>query len=141
MKFFKTAKDGGEESHVTGFFIVEIKSLFSIVLLHFRNGTREAFHSHAFNAITWFLKGQVTEHRLYPGSQTFGPIVTQFLPSFVPKITLRSNLHKVFSLGDTWALSFRGPWKDSWIEYRSTEKKFVTLTHGRKTISEIQLTM
>src|SRR5271154_4359591 len=60
MKLFKKMRDGGPESPVVGYFLVEIKSLFSVVLLHF-GGTREAFHSHAFNAVTLWLRGRVEE--------------------------------------------------------------------------------
>ena len=129
VKVLKLAPDGGVKSGVTGLFVIEIKKLFSIVLLHFGNGTREAYHSHAFNAVTWFLKGKVIEHRLGDGntitSKPFGP-------SIKPKITLRDNCHRVESLGDTWAISFRGPWRDTWQEYLPKEDKRVTLTHGRK---------
>jgi hypothetical protein len=131
MKFFQKAKDGGKESHVTGFFFVEIKSLFSIVLLHFGDGTREAFHSRAFNALTWFLKGEVNEFRMEEGGSIF---IKRFAASLKPKYTTRDNCHKVFSNGDTWALSFRGPWANTWREYLPSLKKFVTLTHGRKVV-------
>lgn len=128
MKLFSTAKDGGNESHVTGFFIIESKPLFSIVLLHFRNGTREAFHSHAFNAATWVLKGKFLEKKL-DGTETL------FEPSVKPKLTSRDCFHKVFSYGDTWALSFRGPWSKTWREYLPQEERFVTLTNGRKVVN------
>lgn len=127
MKLFETAKDGGPDSHVTGLFIVEIKPLFSIVLLHFRNGTREAFHNHAFNAVTWIVKGEFQENLLEGKVKTFKP-------SIKPKLTPRSCFHKVVSVGDTWALSFRGPWNDTWKEYLPGKKEFVTLTHGRRTL-------
>jgi hypothetical protein len=129
MKLFQHSTDGGKNSGVTAFFIVEIKPLFSIVLLHFRNGTREAYHSHAFNAITWFLSGKVIEHRIYP-KQPNTEFNRTYTKSIKPKFTPRENYHKVESLGDTWAISFRGPWKDKWQEY-TPDKEFVTLTHGR----------
>lgn len=128
MKFFSLSKDGGAESHVTGFFFVEIKKLFSIVLLHFANGTRDAYHSHAFNAVTWVIKGEFQEHML-DGK------VNIFKPSFRPKITPRSTFHKVKSVGSTWAISFRGPWVNTWREYLPSSKSFVTLTHGRKVVA------
>jgi hypothetical protein len=125
MKLFSRAKDGGQESHVTGYFLIEIKPLFSVVLLHFVNGTRDAFHSHAFHAITWILSGEFREHMLDGRTKLYKP-------SLRPKITARSVFHKVFSYGDTWALSFRGPWKNTWQEFLPKANKFVTLTHGRK---------
>lgn len=136
MKFFKLASDGGKDSGVVGFFLVEIKSLFSIVILRFNNGTREAFHSHAFNALTWFLKGNVKEHRISPSDPTQEETKI-FGPSLKPKYTPRENHHKVESLGTSWAISFRGPWVDTWKEFRPTLGKFITLTHGRQIVGEI----
>ncbi len=134
MKLFQKASDGGKHSGVTGFFIVEIKPLFSIVLLRFNKGTREAFHSHAFNALTWFVKGLVVEHRIdpaYPGVS----VAKSFGPNLKPKFTPRNNYHKVESVETTFALSFRGPWANTWQEYLPSGK-FVTLTHGRKEVTE-----
>jgi hypothetical protein len=54
-KFFYTKPDGGKDSGVTGYFLIEWKPIFSIGILHFKEGTREAYHNHAFNALTWWL--------------------------------------------------------------------------------------
>lgn len=134
MRFFQKASDGGKDSGVTGLFFVEIKPLFSVVLLHFSKGTREAFHSHAFNAVTWWLSGQVEEHRIVDSNHPENVTVTPFGPSFRPKFTSRDNHHKVFAVRETWALSFRGPWVDTWREYLPSLRKFVTLTHGRRIV-------
>lgn len=128
MKFFSKAKDGGKDSTVWGFWFVEIKSLFSIVLLCFEEGSREVFHSHAFNAFTWFIKGEVNEHHLD------GKILT-CKPSFIPKYTPRSCFHKVFAKKRTWALSIRGPWQNTWQEFLPKKQKFITLTHNRKEVT------
>jgi hypothetical protein len=37
---------------------------------------------------------------------------------------------------DTYALTIRGRWNDTWKEYR--KDKYVTLTHGRKEINEYE---
>jgi len=110
MKFFQKASDGGKDSGVTAYFLFEIKWLASVALLHFRDGSREAYHSHAFNAVTLWLRGSVIESRIfgyfnrgfYASTQPYGP--GEF------KYTSRSNMHKVISKGDSWALTFRGPW-------------------------------
>lgn len=125
MKLFQVAKDGGPKSHVTGFWIIEIKSLFSIVFLKFAKGTREAFHTHAFNAFTWFLRGSVTEYHK-DGSEK------QWRPSLRAKFTPRSCFHKVYAHVDTYALSIRGPWADRWQEYLPETNEIIQLTHGRK---------
>ena len=50
MKLFTKSYDGGENSGVTGYFLIEWKNVFSIVLLNFKDKYRENYHSHAFNA-------------------------------------------------------------------------------------------
>jgi hypothetical protein len=127
MKFFKKMRDGGPESPVIGYFLVEIKSLFSIVLLHF-GGTREAFHSHAFNAVTLWLRGAVVEH-------VAGSIWCERCKRWSAgqvKYTPRNLMHRILPVTDAWAISFRGPWAKTWQEYRAGE--YVTLTHGRKIV-------
>lgn len=132
MKFFKKMKDGGPLSKVYGLFIVEIKALFSIVLLHFMDGSREAFHTHAFGAVSWVLSGKLTQHE-YNGK------VTVFEPSLKPIYTPRHLFHKVVSTGDTHVLTLRGPWVDEWEEYIPEEHKFIKLTHGRKIVREVKI--
>lgn len=131
-KIFYKKYDGGPDSGVTGYFLIEWKALFSIGILHFKKGSREAFHSHAFNAITWWLKGKVTEEKFLGQNADFSP-------SLKPKITMRDNVHKVYAHEDTYALTFRGPWKDEWIECRPSKEMngsydVVVLTHGRKVL-------
>jgi hypothetical protein len=125
MKFFAYEKDSGKESKVWGFFIAEIKSLFSVVLLHFKDGSREAFHSHAFNSLSWVLKGKLTEH-MYNGKANVYPA------SIVPVVTHRHDLHMVKSTGDTFVISFRGPWVSHWWEIVNEE--ILMLTHGRQIV-------
>lgn len=121
MKIFTIAPDGGKGSGVTGYFLVEIKSLFSIVLLHFQKRGREAYHSHAFNALSIWLWGHAIE-TLLSGEKLgwkCGGI----------KYTPRESFHRYEALTSSWCLTFRGPWNDYWQESRNG--KLVTLTHGR----------
>lgn len=127
MKFLSRSKDGGPESRVTGLFLVEIKRLFSLVLLRFADGSREAYHSHAFDAVSWVLRGRLDEHML-------GGSVNVYTPSWCPIITRRTTFHKVYSTGDTWVFSLRGPWARTWQEYLPVEDRVVTLTHGRREV-------
>lgn len=124
MKLFYKGKDGGPKSNVTGFWLVELKSLFSIALLRFSDGSREAFHSHAFNCISWVLTGRLREEHLHGGEW-------QYTPSFRPVITRRATFHRVFSYGTTWVLTFRGPWSKRWREYSPATKEYSTLKDGR----------
>ncbi len=127
MKILTVRKDGGGLSRVWGFFLIEVKSLFTIALLLFKDGSREAYHSHAFNAVSWCIKGMLLEHNL-DGS------ITRYTPSWRPIYTPRKRFHKVVSYGNTYVITFRGPWVDTWKEYLPDLKKFVKLTHGRKVV-------
>jgi hypothetical protein len=124
MRLFFKSKDGGPDSSVTGYWLIESKKLFSIVLLKFDGRSREAYHTHAFNAWSWILPSGLgmMEHLEDGPSKFLKPDSLVFTP--------RDRMHKVDSNGTTWVLSFRGPWLDNWKEIN--EHGHQTLTHGRK---------
>jgi hypothetical protein len=127
MRFFTKRKDGGPDSNATGYWLIEIKSLFSIVLLKFEGDSRTNFHNHAFNALTWLIGGQAYEH-------TANGETHRYERSVVPKYTPRSRMHKVTTHGVAWMLSVRGPWSNKWKEYNPVSDETITLTHGRQLI-------
>jgi len=128
VKIFSFGSDGGKKSGVTGFWLFEFKWLFSIALLHFSKGTRENYHSHAFNAYSWFLWGKVEEQHLNNPSMIWRP-------SIFPKYTPRDTFHRVNALENTYVLTFRGPWSNTWHEYDPNDKEYIKLTHGRRVVS------
>lgn len=128
MRILFKKKDGGPYSKATGYWLIEWKRAFSIVLLRFDRGSRDAFHSHAFNAISWVLSGCLLEQfrdrtwRLHEAG-------------WWPIRTPRETFHKVHGLEPrTWVLSFRGPWVDRWRE-DLPNRGLVTLTHGRREVT------
>lgn len=132
MKFFTKVKDGGKKSNVDAYFLFEIKGLFSVALLKFNFGTRENYHSHAFHAATWFIGGDLQEHRLDPKDRSV--VCTPYKRSLLPKITKRDNLHRVVANKDSWCFTIRGKWSDYWTEYNEEEDKTLVLTHGRNLV-------
>ena len=126
MKVFTWGKDGGPESTVSGFWFIEIKSLFSIVLLKFEGESRAAFHNHAFNSYSIILKGKLYEKMLNENVFSHRP--------FKLITTLRSTFHKVDSFDTTWVLSFRGPWAKRWNEWNPVTEEYITLENGRKEV-------
>jgi hypothetical protein len=127
-KLFFKRSDGGKDSGVTGYFLIEWKKVFSIVLLRFSEGSRDSYHSHAFTGLTWWLSGEVEE-------ETYQGETLTFKPSFKRKLTKRDKVHKVRGIKTTWAISFRGPWKNTWFEIDKNGNK-IMLTHGRKIIND-----
>lgn len=135
MKIFHKSKDGGPESNVTGYWLIEWKKAFSIVLLRFDKGTREAYHNHAFHSVSWVLNGELLEDSRYPKLEQ-----VYLAPSLTPVITTRERLHRVTGIAKvTWVVSFRGPWKDTWNEYFYSGLK-TTLTNGRHIVASEQIT-
>jgi hypothetical protein len=128
MKFFKKAKDGGPDSPVDGYFLIELKGLFSIALLKFNKGGRENYHTHAFHALTWFLFGDLVEEDI-SGDEY------RYTRSLKPKLTPRDKNHRVRAAKDSWCFTIRGPWVDSWTE-DTPSGKTITLTHGRIVVNE-----
>ncbi len=129
MRILSKSYDGGPDSPVDGYFLIEIKSLFSIVLLRFNEGGREAFHTHAFNALTWFLAGDMEEED-YDGYFHF------YQRSLIPKYTPRSKNHRVWANRTSWCLSIRGPWSSTWTE--DDETHHTVLTYGRKVVKKVE---
>lgn len=132
MRFFSKSKDGGPYSTVTGYWLVEIKGLFSVALLHFGPGSREEYHDHAFDAISWLLKGRLEEHHLNGDVQIHKPRLR-------PILTWKDTFHKVFSNSDSWALTFRGPWNKTWHEYDPKKEQYITLADGREVVEVLDV--
>lgn len=133
MRFLQKAYDGPKNSGVIGLFIIEIKSLFSIVFLKFDKGSRENFHSHAFNAYSFFLKGSVIEEKI--NINTLEIQKKLYKPSLIPKYTPKDNVHRVNALETTYCLTFRGPWSQTWFEVNPNTKEIITLTNGRNIVN------
>jgi hypothetical protein len=126
MRFLSKTKDGGPQSPVDAYFLFEIKSVISIALLKFNKGGREAFHTHAFTALTWFLCGDIKE-------QCISGEVYTYKRSLLPKVTKREKNHRVYAAKTSWCLTIRGPWTQTWTETQNN--KTITLTHNRRIIN------
>ena len=127
-RMFYRKHDGGSQSGVRGYFLIEWKPLFSIGLLNFSEGSREAYHNHAFPAITFWIKGSVIEKKLNGSYSLFKGFPSR------PKYTPRSNCHKVIGLENSWAFTIRGVWNKTWFEIRDEKK--ITLKHGREFVRQ-----
>lgn len=134
MKILWGHKDGGPNSEVTCYGI-EIKSLFSILLLRFTPRTREDYHSHAFNCYSWVLSGGLYEEIAYDPHR-FVTLVMNARTTHHPGRgfwIMRECMHRVRSLyPTTWVLTLRGPWRATWLDGNPAEPD--TLTHGREKV-------
>ncbi len=131
MKLFKKCKDGGAESPVDAYFLVECKGLFSVAVLKFNEGGREAFHTHAFDAYTWFLKGNLMEE------DANGEFYI-YERSLIPKKTLKSKNHRVKALKDSWCFTVRGKWDKKWTEYNKEGNETTIFSWGRVIVDKVK---
>jgi len=129
MQILSKVKDGGPDSTVTAFILIEIKCLFSIMLLKFDGPSRNVYHTHAFNSISWLLWGKLFE--TFPPYTVLDNAPRVYKPSIKPIWTPRLTFHKVDSVGISWVLTFRGPWDKYWFEYDPKANQTKSLTHGR----------
>lgn len=126
MKWFKKDTDGGKDSNSIAYFLCEIKSAITILLLKFSGKSREVFHEHAFHCVGWVLKGELRETLIDGRTYTYKPSI---FPFFVG----RRDFHQVDSVTpDSWVFSIRGPWKKTWREADQDTLDTWSLTHGRK---------
>ena len=122
-KLLESAPDGGEHSPVTAYFLFECKYLCSVAVLRFNKGGREAFHTHAFDALTWFLWGSMEE-------EDIDGTMYQYKRHLCPKLTRKSKNHKVRATKVSWCITLRGPWEKTWTEHLHGVK--TRFTWGRK---------
>ena len=128
MKFHFGSNDGGPESTVRmyGF---EWKGVFSALVLRFDGQSRFAYHEHAFNSVSWLLRGMLAERFRGVSNARY------YYPNLLPFVTRRTDFHLVDSIGTSWVLSFRGPWTARWREYIPGVGMRV-LRHGREVCGE-----
>jgi len=128
-------KDGGPESRVWCWGL-EFKRAFSVLLLKFGEGSREAFHTHAFNSVSLVLRGALHEVQMLPEEERRTGHVTRHVrhkPSLRLVRTYRDTFHMVEGRAPaTWVLTLRGPWIDNWREFIPEGARHIRLTHGRK---------
>lgn len=138
MKILWGDKDGGPESKVT-YWGIESKRFGSIVLLCFAKGSRNRFHSHAFNSISWVLTGGLRERCLKNYDNGVLMLVdkdTHYFPSLAHFRTFRTTYHKVEGIeARNFVLSLRGPWIENWYEFNPDIDEELVLTHGRNIVS------
>ncbi len=136
LKFHWGTKDGGTESRVWCYG-VESKLFGSLLVLRFAYGSREAFHSHAFNALSWLITGRLHEVKAsLAGGYCWSGGVTIHKPAWKPIHTTRETFHKVEGWApNSWVLTLRGPWRATWSEFLPLVNRFVRLTHGRKEVT------
>ena len=108
--------DLGEQS-VTELTILEYKKWFSIKLFNFHKseGVQDRFHTHAFNAYSFLLKGDYTEEVL-EGDKIVKCARSRSKALFIPK----NSYHRITRSKGCVTILITGPWGETFKELRNT---------------------
>lgn len=97
--------------NIKRFTIIEFKLIGGIIINIFNTKDQDRFHSHAFNAYSWMIKGYYDEEFIDDcGNHTFQTIIKS---RFIPK----EYIHKIReSSKNCISVTLEGPWDNKWLE-------------------------
>lgn len=125
------------DGHIIAYTIFEHKYLFSIIVYHWKTIKQNRFHSHAFPALAFLLKGSYEEEVFTTGG-IIKKTVNQWLK---PRVLPRNYTHRILKASPkTWTIVFTGPWIKHWYEYFEDTSTWIKYTWGRKVVSKSQET-
>jgi len=134
MKFFTKKRIELGKGHIVQYTIFESKRLGGIWIYNWKTIDQNRFHSHAFNSIAFTLRGSYVQEVMHEDESIHIEEVKSWMkPRFLP----RNYIHRILEAKpNTWTCVFFGKWQDTWREYFSDSKTWVTYTWGRKVVSK-----
>jgi hypothetical protein len=114
--------------NIKRFTIIEIKHVGGIIVNIFNTEAQDRFHSHAFSAFSWMIRGHYYEDVI---DRRFEVVTKKIEKSrFIPK----NYIHKITqSSPNAMSVTFEGPWDSTWNEYFD-DGRIRTYSWGRKII-------
>lgn len=119
------------EGHLDKYTLFENKSLFSVYFHVFNTVEQDRFHTHAFDAVSFVLRGSYEEEQKLPS----GIVIKKKVGVGVRYIPKDYNHRLLRSEPDTMSLLFAGPWVRYWTEENRSFTR--TLTWGRREVSRV----
>lgn len=115
--------------NIRRFTIFEIKYLGGVIINCFNTENQDRFHSHAFHALSWMIRGYYYEDVIINDRIVSKKIVkSRFIPkNYVHKIT-KSSVNAI-------SVTFEGPWGPNWSEYFDNGR-IKTYAWGRKIVGD-----
>lgn len=113
--------------------LFEFKRLFSVYVHRWNVDYQDRYHTHAFDAWSWMVRGSYKE-RLYVDDNTY--MEHDVTPGFrfIPWFTNHSIAN---CRPNTWTVTFAGPWRKTWTE---TKHGIITVFGwGRKRVWSVTL--
>lgn len=133
MIFFKKKRVELGEGFIVQYTIFENKYFGGIWIYNWKTILQNRFHTHAFNAYAFLLRGSYIEE-VIENNIIITKNVNQWLkPRFLPK----NYCHRILKAQpNTWTIVFFGKWSKFWYEYFEDTKTWIKYTWGRKIISK-----
>lgn len=118
---------------VTQYIIFENKYLFSLIFYRWDTIDQVRFHTHAFPAIAFLLKGWYWEKVLFNGIEMTNFVNVPLVPRYLP----RNYTHAIGNAKPgSLTMVIAGPWQKYWWEFFPDTKKWVQYTWGRKVVDK-----
>ena len=131
--FFKKSLVALGEGSVTQFIVIENKYLFSLIFYKWNTIKQSRFHTHAFPALAFLIKGWYWERVLFNEIEMTNFVNQPLWPRWLP----RNYCHAVDNAKPgTITMVIAGPWQKTWEEYFPDTKTWVTYTWGRKVLNK-----
>ena len=135
IKFLTSKKVALGKGNVTQYTLIECKELFSVIFYRWNTIDQVRFHTHAFNAYAFLLRGYYEEKIIVDG-EIIEKTVNQWLK---PRFLAKNYCHSIgYAKPQTMTLVITGAWQDTWQEYFPDTKKWVTYSWGRNKIDSVE---
>ncbi len=109
------------------FILFEFKFIGGIILNIFNTDNQDRFHSHAFHAFSWMIKGWYNEDIILDNKVISKKIVHS-------RIIPKNYIHKIKeSSKNAISITFEGPWGNTWNEFFD-DGRIKLYTWGRKVL-------
>lgn len=131
--FFKRKRVELGDGYIIAYTLFEWKYLFSIIIYHWKTIKQNRFHSHAFPAYAFLLKGKYVEE-VYKKGIIKQKTVNQWLkPRWLP----RNYTHRILKADPgTYTIIFTGRWIKYWYEYFDDSNTWAKYNWGRKVVEK-----
>lgn len=135
MIYFKKKRIELGEGHIIQYTLFENKKFGGIWIYNWKTIKQNRFHTHAFSAYAFLLKGSYTEEVIKNGKIIVKEVNQWLKPRFLPK----NYTHRILKAKPkTWTIVFFGKWIDHWWEYFDDSKTWVKYGWGRKKLKKIK---
>ena len=122
------------EGNVQALAVFENKYLFGITVYKWFTIDQIRFHTHAFNAIAFLIKGWYWEKVIFNDVEMTNFVNIPFWPRLIPRNYCHAIQH---AKPGTMTIVFSGPWQKHWFEYFPDTKKWIKYNWGRKKVGSL----